>query len=41
MIEFKPAPGVRLFIIDDQSIVYSHAAQKLFTFNTAAQRWDP
>ena len=36
MIEFKPVPGVRLFIIDNQSIVYSHAAQKLFTFNTAA-----
>jgi hypothetical protein len=36
MTEFKPAPGVRLFIVDDQSVVYSHAAQKLFAFNTAA-----
>jgi hypothetical protein len=36
MIEFKPPPGVRLFIIDDQSVVYSHAAQKLYVFNTAA-----
>lgn len=36
MAEFRPAPGVRLFIIDDEAIVYSHAAQKLFTFNTAA-----
>ena len=36
MPEFKPAPGVRLFIVDDQSVVYSHAAQKLFAFNTAA-----
>jgi hypothetical protein len=36
MAEFKPAPGVRLFIIDDQSVVYSHAAQKVFAFNTAA-----
>jgi hypothetical protein len=36
MVEFTPAPGVRLFIVDDQSIVYSHAAQKLYAFNTAA-----
>lgn len=36
MTEFKPSPGVRLFIIDDQSVVYSHAAQKLYAFNTAA-----
>lgn len=36
MIEFKPAPGVHLFIVDDQSVVYSHAAQKLYAFNTAA-----
>jgi hypothetical protein len=34
--EFKPAPGVRLFIIDDEAIVYAHAAQKLYAFNTAA-----
>jgi hypothetical protein len=34
--EFKPAPGVRLFIIDNESIVYAHAAQKLYAFNTAA-----
>jgi hypothetical protein len=36
MTEFRPAPGVRLFIVDDQSVVYSHTAQKLFAFNTAA-----
>lgn len=36
MVEFSPAAGVRLFIIDDQSVVYSHAAQKLYAFNTAA-----
>ena len=36
MAEFKPAPGVRLFIVDDASIVYAHAAQKLYAFNTAA-----
>jgi hypothetical protein len=36
MSRFRPAPGVRLFIVDDQSVVYSHAAQKLFAFNTAA-----
>jgi hypothetical protein len=36
MADFRPAPGVRLFIIDDEAIVYAHAAQKLYTFNTAA-----
>ena len=36
MTEFKPSPGVRLFIIGDQSVVYSHAAQKLYAVNTAA-----
>ena len=36
MADFKPAPGVRLFIVDDASIVYAHAAQKLYAFNTAA-----
>jgi hypothetical protein len=36
MTKFQPSRGVRLFIIDDQSVVYSHAAQKVYAFNTAA-----
>ena len=36
MPEFQPAPGVRLFIIDDGAVVYAHAAQKIYAFNTAA-----
>ena len=36
MADFNPAPGVRLFIVDDAAIVYAHGAQKLAAFNPAA-----
>jgi hypothetical protein len=32
----RPAEGTKLFILDDESVLYSHRHQELYSFNTAA-----
>ncbi len=32
----RPADGTHLFVLDDDAVLYSHRAQELYSFNTAA-----